>query len=155
MAKSGLNFYFNIEGAEPLVQVLDQLPRGVTKKILVSTLKLTAKDTVKDARSFARKSDWDSQDMAKSINSRTVKGRTAKISVGASRRHFYDLFFEGGFYTRPAEAFIKPAWTKNRTTFTRRFGENAWIVLEKWKDRLFKRIYAGKVSSRTRRILGL
>lgn len=155
MAKSGLVFHFNIEGAELLVQVLDQLPKGVSKKILISTLKLTAKSTVKDARSFARKSDWDSKDMAKSIKSRTVKGRTAKIAVGASLRHFYDLFFERGFYTRQPEAFIKPSWTKNKSSFTRKFGENAWVVLEKFKDRLFKRVYSGKVSSRTRRILGL
>jgi len=157
MASGSLEFKFDVKGIKELDKVLSQLPRGTSRTILRQTIKKSLRPVVKDARAFLRASDWDSAGAAKSIKSKTIKGSRvpAALALGPSGDWWYAKFFEGGFRSRRAEPFLRPAWNKNKDNLTKDFSKSMWFVLNRLSKRLVKQAYAGKLSGSARKVLGI
>ncbi len=152
--RSGEILNVQVEGFKELDRILKKLPTSMQKAQFRAALRQTAKPIVADAKAKLPSALKKHAKNIRIFNLKTKKN-AASILIGPDSGHWWMSLFEIGFYSRPAEPFLRPAWDKNKGGIARNFSKAMWFVLQRMAKRLTKQAYAGKLSRSGRRALGL
>ena len=137
----------DITGHKELQRAFGELPKSMTKQVIVSALKKVSKPIVKEARDKAPKRTGKG---AKSIKARTNKNlKPIGISIGPDRKNFHMMFVEFGTINQAAEPYLRPALDNNKGRIPKEFGKVVWPVLLKKVKTLRRKAEKGTLGKRT------
>ena len=150
------------EGLKELEQVFRKFPSSVSRSLVLIGLRKSVRPIVKRARenlpapirkhaSHVRAYSGRALGKAKGL----IPSGLPTVMVGPSDEKWFMGLFEIGFRSRPSEPWLRPAVMEGRREFTKDLGRNIWKAIHRKMKTIIKQAYAGKVSRKSARMLGL
>jgi HK97 gp10 family phage protein len=118
-----------LDGAEKISEILRELPRRVSRKVLLDALKLAAEPIRADASAMAPVEPG-APDLAANIGIMAERSSgEPTIGVGPSKSFFYGGFQELGTRHHAAQPFLRPAFERNVEQAVKTVGFGIWHAL--------------------------